>query len=105
MSEGLFGCFDDIPSCLCSTFCINVMHGYNMGKIGSSCLCHCLFYCCCAGCDENKIQDTLVGSNDGVVLNCLKHICCGCCMVSRSARALQAWELAGKPSSSNAVVM
>ncbi|XP_033739636.1 cornifelin-like [Pecten maximus] len=85
-STGLFGCFDDIPSCLLTFFCLPCMECKQASRIGECC---CMPYCVPGGSLAMRARIRTAGGIQGSVTNdCMTLACCGPCAVCQMDREL-----------------
>ncbi|CAF0914199.1 unnamed protein product [Didymodactylos carnosus] len=95
--KSLFGCFDDMKTCLCGYFCLPCLFGQNAESIdGSSCVGMGILYCCLQGCyacgllhmgkrQALRAKYNLAEEPADLVAAC----CCGPCAVCQEAREMQ----------------
>ncbi len=100
--ESLFGCFDDINTCLCGFFCLPCLFGQNVEKIdGSNCVGCCLAYWCLGGyylcwiphLMKRKVLRQKYLLKEEPCNDCLTTAFCGPCAVCQEARELNARSL------------
>ncbi|OWF40192.1 cornifelin-like isoform X2 [Mizuhopecten yessoensis] len=85
-STGLFGCFDDIPSCLLTCFCMPCMECKTASRIGECC---CMPYCVMGGSLAMRTKIRTVGGIQGSVSNdSMTLCCCGPCATCQMDREL-----------------
>ena len=94
----LFGCFDDISSCVMSCCCQCIQYGQNQETFSSTgCFGNCCVYailmCCgvqwCLHCSfrgQIRAKWNLPGSD---IEDCATVFCCECCALSQEARELR----------------
>eukprot|EP01089_Gocevia_fonbrunei_P020566 TRINITY_DN76_c0_g1_i2.p1 TRINITY_DN76_c0_g1~~TRINITY_DN76_c0_g1_i2.p1 ORF type:complete len:104 (-),score=9.38 TRINITY_DN76_c0_g1_i2:205-516(-) len=92
--EGLFGCFSDIESCLCSCFCPCVQIGKNIEAVdGDGCVLWAILYmflpCIIGTVERGKVRQkySIEGS---VISDLFCSWCCGCCAMAQEAREIKA---------------
>ncbi|XP_046553656.1 cornifelin homolog [Haliotis rubra] len=93
-SSGLFGCFDDIGTCLCGTFCSLCLECQVAMKMGE--------HCCVPVCVPGAIITMRTGMRErhhihgGMLNDCCMSSFCGACVLCQLARELKhtgEWQL------------
>ena len=97
--ESLFGCFDDLGTCLCGWCCTPCLFGQNAEKIdGSNCFLCCCAYWLLAECflcwiphysKRNALRTKYGLREDPACGDCPTTACCGPCALCQEARFLK----------------
>ena len=82
---GLFGCFNDFPICIFTTFCMPCQNAKNWAKARKF---DCTWMTCCEPVHPYWVRYEILNGNPGEVTSCLLSTFCSWCTVCQDARKL-----------------